>query len=720
MFSRNILSCSFAFALLAAPLFIFLNQTAAMAGNPGSFDSSFGGAGFVTTATERQFSQGFAVATQPDGKIVVAGRHSVFSSNPADEGLVIRYNANGSLDTSFGGNGKATIGLTGLRVSFSSVALQPDGKIVAVGDAYAIPNSSMFIARFTATGQLDTTFNAIGFMKLSLSPYHGDSASAVKIQPDGKIVVGGCSYTLSISNYNYDLVVLRLHEDGQFDTSFNGSGYSMAHVTEGQDNSESMTLQDDGKIILVGSGRSGSDTDFIAVRFNTDGSLDQTFNGTGFVVTPVGTGDDMGRGVAVQPDGKIVVTGDAMDSVSRMALVRYNADGSLDTSFTGTGKLISPIGLTASGWSVVAQADGKVVVVGERKEGTKYDLLISRYNSDGSADLSFNGTGYAAPQIQNGSHAYGLTLQRDGRILVTGYADRHVGGNLYQDVLVARYLATSPPTAFDFDGDGKADVSTFRPSTGEWYLLRSQAGLYGVSFGAAGDKIAPADYDGDGKTDIAVYRPSNNVWYVLNSGNSTVSYNVFGAAEDLPTPADYDGDGKADLSVFRPSDGTWYRLNSHDNSFFAFQFGQNGDKPALGDYDGDGKADISIYRPADGTWYRINSGDGTLFGTQFGSTGDLHVPADYDGDGKTEVSVFRPSNGVWYRLNSANGAFVAQQFGLSGDVPAPGDFEGDGKTDVCVFRPSDGNWYRLNSSNNAFVAQPFGANGDLPTPAAFR
>lgn len=275
-------------------------------------------------------------------------------------------------------------------------------------------------------------------------------------------------------------------------------------------------------------------------------------------------------------------------------------------------------------------------------------------------------------------------------------------------------------TKFDYDGDAKADISIFRPTSGEWYLLRSQAGLYGAAFGASGDKIAPADYDGDGKTDIAVYRPSNGVWYVLNSGNSTVSYSVFGIAEDLPTPADYDGDGRADISVFRPSTGTWYRLNSSNNGFFGQQFGQSGDSPALGDWDGDGLADISIYRPSNGAWYRINSSNGSFFGVQFGAPTDVMAPADFDGDSKMDISVYRPTTGSWFRLNSGNGAYVANQFGLNGDIPTPADYDGDGKADLSMFRPSDGTWYRINSGNNSPITQPFGANGDLPTPAAFR
>ncbi len=169
----------------------------------------------------------------------------------------------------------------------------------------------------------------------------------------------------------------------------------------------------------------------------------------------------------------------------------------------------------------------------------------------------------------------------------------------------------APSTAFDYDGDGKSDISVFRPSTGAWYLQQSTAGLYGTLFGFGSDKIAPADYDGDGKTDIAVYRPETGIWYIFESSTGTVTHNTFGLAEDLPTPADYDGDGKADVSMFRPSTATWYRQNSSDGLFFGRQFGLPEDKPTVGDFDGDGKADIAIFRPSLGDWYQLNSSDGS-------------------------------------------------------------------------------------------------------------
>jgi hypothetical protein len=155
------------------------------------------------------------------------------------------------------------------------------------------------------------------------------------------------------------------------------------------------------------------------------------------------------------------------------------------------------------------------------------------------------------------------------------------------------------------------------------------------------------DFDGDGKTDLTVFRPSNGTWYTQYSGTGITAGYQWGNGLDIPVPGDYDGDGKTDVAVFRPSNGTWYIVYSSTGSAASFQWGNGNDAPVPGDYNGDGKTDLAVFRPSRGTWYIWYSGTATTVGVQWGNGNDVPMPGDYDGDGKTDVAVFRPSDGTW-------------------------------------------------------------------------
>ena len=277
----------------------------------------------------------------------------------------------------------------------------------------------------------------------------------------------------------------------------------------------------------------------------------------------------------------------------------------------------------------------------------------------------------------------------------------------------------SAPAMFDFDGDGKTDVSLYRPSNNVWYLLRSTAGFTAYQFGAAGDKMVPADFTGDGKTDVAMYRPSTGTWYILRSEDLTLNVAQFGISTDIPTPGDFDGDGKADMAVYRPdAQGTFYILGT-SAGHSVVQFGLAGDKPTTADFDGDGKADVAVYRPSSGVWYRFNSSNGAFWAAQFGAAGDKIVPADYTGDGKTDLAVYRPSTGFWYVLRSENDTAYGAPFGIATDIPAAGDYDGDGKADLAVYRPDAQGLFYILGTSAGFSVVPFGLAGDTPAPSAY-
>ncbi|MBV9210874.1 MAG: VCBS repeat-containing protein [Acidobacteria bacterium] len=315
---------------------------------------------------------------------------------------------------------------------------------------------------------------------------------------------------------------------------------------------------------------------------------------------------------------------------------------------------------------------------------------------------------------------YGSAVAISDNTLITGAPQFDKNGMPDSGAAYAYLTRQSLRRTSDFDGDGKTDLSVFRPTDQTWYAQQSATGLTFVrQFGASGDQLVPADYDGDGRADVAVFRPSSGAWYLLNSSSNTLRVQPFGALGDVPAPGDYDGNGLVDLAVFRPSNNTWYITDGINGLVHAEQFGAAGDRAVASDYDGDGRTDLAVVRPSNNTWYIQQSGAGTLRAVTWGAAGDVAVPADYNGDTRTDIAVFRPSNNTWYIRQSVLNQSLSQQWGSDGDAPAPADYDGDGKTDICVFRPSNGYWYILQSGSNSLRAAQWGTSGDAPVPSSY-
>jgi uncharacterized delta-60 repeat protein len=272
----------------------------------------------------------------------------------------------------------------------NALALQPDGKLVAAGDSYNGSNDDFALARYNPDGSPDTSFHGTGKVTTAIGP-GDDGVNALALQPDGKVVVAGWSDNGS----NSDVALARYNPDGSLDTNFNGTGKVTTAIGSGFDCANALALQPDGKIVVVGATWNGSNNDFALARYNPDGSLDTNFNGTGTVMTAIGSGHDGADALALQPDGKLVAAGASSNgSNNDVALARYKPDGKLDPSFHGTGTVTTAIGSGNDGASALAlQPDGKLVAAGFSYNGSNSDFALARYLNSGTLTVAKTGGG---------------------------------------------------------------------------------------------------------------------------------------------------------------------------------------------------------------------------------------------------------------------------------------------------------------------------------------
>ena len=984
--------------------------------NPnGSADVAGFKGGIVTTDIGSRSLSGNAVAIQPDGKIVVAGiafnphpKPTDYPGSPTDfrQFAVVRYNPDGSLDNTFHGDGKVTTAFA-LKAEAQDIGVQPDGKIVVTGFAYSQQPGTFdwAIARYNRDGSLDSTFSEDGKLTLNPNTYSGSVTSLV-ISADGKLIIGG--YSTSGSNSG-GFTLLRLNADGSLDGSFGNGGIVTTVIGPG---SEIWAMSIDAADRIVAAGNSGGGANFALARYNSNGSLDTSFDGDGIVTTSFGAQLQFATAVAIQWDGKIIAAGWVRDEFNagydNFAVARYNPDGSLDTSFDGDGRVVTDSGsIYDEAAAVSVQRDGTIIVAG-------HPGLMVRYNSNGSPDASFGNGGI---QHLGGNYLSGMVIDSSNRAVLVGtglyiarvllggsgptptptptptpappatitvtntndsgagslrqaIADVTPGGTINFDasvfatpqtitltsgqLVIDKNLTIQGPGAsllsisgnhasrvFSINSgvtaflggmtikDGIANYcggiesggtltiinSTISGNRGAFYgggicngfgiLTVVNSIIFGNRAGSAGGGIfnegsltvissvihdntaEPFNADlialgGGGIAD----RLSSTQTYIINStvsgnhayafqdddgnsyggfgggivnfgglnitnstisGNSgdinntsggipgggiqsggtetlrntivagntgpvgdisgiieTASHNLIGDAASsggiangvngnivgvnprlgplqnnggptmthallpgspainagnncvltangcgngspaLPTDqrgmprngdvdigaferqtndpdgfarADFDGDGTTDLSVFRPSDGNWYALKS-GGGVLVTSWGAATDTTVPGDYDHDGKADMAVYRPSSGQWFILRSSDFTVNVVGWGAGGDVPTAGDFDGDGKADEAVYRPSAGQWFVFRSSDNGASIINWGNATDVPVQSDYDGDGKTDVAVFRPSTGQWFLFRSTDGPLVAG-WGIAGDKPIEADY-
>ncbi len=473
--------------VLAFLTLLFVGVGAHPAQASGSLDSSFGSDGKVITVFGTSNESANSIAIQSNGKIVVAGSSSNGTNN---EFTVTRYNTDGSLDSSFDSDGKVTTTI-GSNADAFSVAIQSDGKIVLAGNAIIGGRDEIAVARYNTDGSLDSSFDSDG--KVTTTIGEADYATSVVVQSDGKIVVAGSSATGGDSNF----ALIRFNTDGSLDSSFDPA---VTPIGSANDEAYSVAIQSNGKIVVAGYSDNGAQRVFAVARYNTDGSLDSSFNSDGKVTTAIGS-DDLAKSVAIQSDGKIVVAGSSSNgSDNDFALIRYNTDGSLDSSFASDGKVITVFGSSGEfANSVALQSDGKIVVAGSSDNGAQRVFAVARYSADGSLDSSFDSDGKVTTAIGSGDFAFSVAIQSDGKIVVVGSSNN--GSD--DDFALIRYN-TDGSLDSSFALDGKV-ITVFGSSSdfGNSVAIQSDGKIVvaGSSNNGSNNEFAVARYNTDGSLD---------------------------------------------------------------------------------------------------------------------------------------------------------------------------------------------------------------------------
>ena len=392
---------------------------------PGDLDPSFGNDGIVITEVLIGQNQVRGVAIQNDGKIVAAGSSDSSGSNT--DFTLVRYDTNGSLDTSFDDDGIVTTDIGSDYDTAFSTAIQSDGKIVEAGRMWNGSQHVFALTRHDTNGSLDTSFDGDGIVTTVVGSVE-DSILSIAIQSDSKIVVAGYSKD---SSYDSTFVLARYDTNGSLDTSFHSDGIVTTDIGSIDDSAQSVSIQSDGKIVAAGYSDDGSNYVFAVVRYNTDGSLDTSFDSDGIVTTVVGTSSAYARSIAIQNDGKIVAAGSGyLDNKNQFALVRYDTNGSLDTSFDDDGIVTTVVSSNrGQANSVAIQSNGKLVAAGPSYNGSNDDFTLVRYNRNGSLDTNFGTDGIVTTAIRdNADTPYSVAIQSDGKIIAAGTtydSDKH-------------------------------------------------------------------------------------------------------------------------------------------------------------------------------------------------------------------------------------------------------------------------------------------------------
>ena len=412
----------------------FLNMCVeSMAQNPGDLDVDFGVNGMATYDVQNLgLKDGIGmIAVQPDGKLVFVG--SISTAFNTDGDLTIgRLNTDGSTDSTFGLNGITVTDLGGSSEGIGNILIREDGKFLCGGGSNQSGQFQFLLVQYNSNGELDTDFGLNGTVFTDVGITGSTMLSMVKTSDGSIFSTGSASGKIPIVKYG---------SNGVLDNGFGNSGIVLTDIGEIETGSD-ILIQDDGKILIIGTTAiSGNPEDAIVCRFNSDGSLDTDFNGTGWVNLALSQSIDRPTGILLLTDGRILVIGFAANDLLgiEMFALRLMPDGSFDTTFGTDGVARYDIGDgDDAATDVLLQPDGKALIGGRANNGNDNDLCVIRINEDGSLDDSFGSNGVVITDVAaDYDEIISMVLQPDGKLIVGGSA--RIGNFFNEDIVLARY-----------------------------------------------------------------------------------------------------------------------------------------------------------------------------------------------------------------------------------------------------------------------------------------
>lgn len=414
--------------------------------NDGSLDKSFGSNG--KSNSENGFAVPNGAAIQNDGKLVMIAKPSDY--------VLLRYNTNGTLDKDFGTNG--SVGMDLSLFELNDLVIQNDQKILVAGHGPFF-GSDFLLARFTTNGKIDNTFSGDGKLLTDFGS-SSDFLSSIVVQADGKIIAGGVTQ----NSENINLIALsRYSGEGVPDKQFGKGGRLTDQFRQGLTNYNTSVLQADGKLIAAGSVWNGIDFDFVVARYDTKGNLDQTFNTKGYQTIDFKSNNDYVNSITIQKDGKIIAAGySGTNAISGFAMARINTDGSIDKSFDGDGKTTTYFNGNADiAYGVSLQQNGKIIVTGSsqlefNEEANRFssDFIIARYNPNGTMDNSFAFDGFLNIDLGGDDIPKSIAIDQDDNIVVGGYSQVFDGSNIERSYFAIVRLTQDGFLDETFSGDG--------------------------------------------------------------------------------------------------------------------------------------------------------------------------------------------------------------------------------------------------------------------------